>query len=317
MRLGKLTTDELKRYVLDKLHHTRSEVVLSAAEGEDCAALRLQDLILLSSDPITAELPLRSLGELSVHINCNDIAANGGEPVALMSTIIVPGNCSAADIGVIMDSLVRTADSLCVDVVGGHTEYSDCVVRPITCTTAIGVARRLMDKSALRVGDRLAVTKVLGMEGMSIILEMLGMTDVSEYAQYKNGLSVVPESRILTAFDEVSVMHDITEGGVLGAVAEICGTRIGAVIDEKKLPIDACTRDICVRYGIDPRRLLSSGSMLFAASDMRRPLQALHDAGIPATEIGEVTDGAVRLMGSEAIIRVQRDALYDFTERHT
>lgn len=318
MRYGKLSTDELKRYVLDKLRHTRKDVVLSAAEGEDCAALMPQeDIVLLSSDPITAEMSPESLGALSVHINCNDIAANGGQPIALMSTVIVPPDFPPEDIGRILDSMVATAATLNVDVIGGHTEFSDCVVRPITCTTVVGVTHKVIDKSRLQEGDKLAVTKVLGMEGMRIMLEMLGKTDMPNYAFYRDGLSVVPESRILVGFDEVGIMHDITEGGVLGAVAEVCGARLGATIDDAALPIDDCTHSLCAQYGVDPRRLLSSGSMLFSAHDMTRPIRALRDAGIQATVIGEVTAGNVHLAGSTQTIRVERDALYDFTEKRT
>lgn len=315
MRFGKLTTEELRIYVLEKLRKTRPEVVLSAAEGEDCAALLHDGLILMSSDPITAAVPLSTLGELSVHINCNDIAANGGEPVAMMLTIIVPPGTDPKDIGVITGSAVQAAATLDVDIIGGHTEFSDCVVRPITCSTAIGFTSRIIAKENVRAGDCLGVTKSLGMEGMRILLEATHDTDNEYYRRYANALSVVPESKILSRLDCVTMMHDITEGGVLGAVAEIFSTRLGARLETESFPVDVKTRLVCEKYGVDPLRLLSSGSMLFASNDMDRTICALKQAGINACSIGTVCEGGVRLNTGE-IIRVERDSLYDFWERN-
>ena len=77
MKLGKLTTDELNKNVISLLHKNRPEVLLSSAIGEDCAALDLKDVIVVSSDPITAVVDNEKLGALCVSVCCNDVAANG------------------------------------------------------------------------------------------------------------------------------------------------------------------------------------------------------------------------------------------------
>lgn len=165
MKLGKLTTDELNKHVISLLHKNRSEVLLSSAIGEDCAALDLKDVIVVSSDPITAVAEKEKLGALCVNVCCNDVAANGGEPVAMTITLIMPPSCSAEDVGVIMKGAVKRADELNVDIVGGHTEFSDCVVRPVVCGTAFGKAAKVICKSGLKKGDLLFVTKNLRLKG--------------------------------------------------------------------------------------------------------------------------------------------------------
>lgn len=316
MRYGKLNTTELEQYVLCKLRTSRKEVVLSAAEGEDCAALRPDGAtVLLSSDPITADMSPRSLGELAVQINCNDIAANGGEPVAVMLTVIVPPSYPPENIGVIVSSAVRAAEVIGVDVVGGHTEFSDCVTRAVVSATVAGFCNRLLTKDGVKKGDRLGVTKRLGMEGVAILLEAMGKADAPLYATYKSRLSVVPESRVLVALPTVSMMHDVTEGGILGAVAEVVASRgLGAQIFADKLPIDGEALLVCEQAGVDILRLLSSGAMLFATTDMPAALQALRRAGIEGCEIGAVTDGRTDLITADGAqpVTVQRDALYDY-----
>ena len=221
MKSGKLTTQELRENVLDKIERFRPEVLLSAALGEDCAALSIDDVILVSSDPITAVVETEKLGSLCVTVCCNDVAANGGEPVAMTLTIIMPVTCGAGDVGVIMDGAVKEAKRLNVEIVGGHTEFSDCVVRPIVSGTAIGKVKRVLKKTDLQPGDRLFVTKSLALEGTCILADIVkpALTEEEKRTleRFNSSLSVSRESVALSKLDSVSAMHDVTEGGVLGA----------------------------------------------------------------------------------------------------
>ena len=322
MRFGKLSAEELQKLVLDKLPHRRGEVILSAAQGEDCSAVKTDGILLVSSDPITAAMSPESLGELCVSVCCNDIAACGGEPFALTVTLIMPPSAPTEDIERIMSGAMAKAESVRVDIIGGHTEFSDCVVRPIISGTAIGKTNRLMAKTALQVGDGLYVTKTLAMEGTAIIADGGRETFTKEekaiIESYRNGLDVAKESEILRAFESVSVMHDITEGGVIGAVAEIClGSGKGADICEQSFPVSALTRRLCDRYGIDPARFISSGSMLFAARSDEAAV-ALRGFGIPVTQIGKVTSGDILLVkadGTRISVRPETDEMYKYYER--
>lgn len=322
MRLGKLTAEELQRLVLDKLEGRREEVVLSAAQGEDCAALKADGYLLCSSDPITAAMPAKSLGALAVSVCCNDIVSCGGEPVALLLTLIVPPSASTAEIEDIMTAAQNKARELDVDIVGGHTEFSDCVVRPIVSGTAIGQTKRLMSKSALKVGDKLYVTKELGMEGTTIIAdggkETLSETEKNLLASYRKGLDVDREGELLRTCPSVGIMHDITEGGVIGAISEIClGARLGANIYESEFPVSALTRRLCFKYGINPARLISSGSMLFSASS-DEAVDRLKEIGIAATLVGQVTDGDVVLFKSDGTsekVKPEPDEMYKYFKR--
>ncbi len=322
MRFGKLSAEELQKYVLDKLSYSRSEVVLSAAQGEDCAAVKTNEFVLLSSDPITAAMPADKLGELAVSVCCNDIVACGGEPFALMLTLIVPPDASESDIEQIMAAASAKAASANVAIIGGHTEFSDCVIRPIVSGTAIGKTERLVKKTSLRVGDKLYVTKTLGMEGTTIIVdggkESLSQAEKSLCETYRKQLSVEKEGRILRDSPFVSIMHDITEGGVIGAVAEVClGCGKGALMYEKAFPVSDFTKRLCNKYEINPARLISSGSMLFAANDAE-PVEKLIAAGIEVSEIGVITDGEVLLVGidgMETVVKPESDEMYKYFER--
>lgn len=320
MKFGKLTTNELNDNVIKLLHSARAEVLASAKIGEDCAALDLSGIILVSSDPITAQMELDKLGALCVSVCCNDISANGGQPVAMTVTLLMPPTFSATDVGVIMKSASEKASELGVDIVGGHTEFTDCVTRPVISGTAIGKAERLLLKSGLKVGDKLLVTKDLAMEGTCILAEKSRVqfteSEKVKLLQMNESLDVNRESKLLSGLDCVSAMHDVTEGGILGAVAEICiNANVGATVYEKLMPVNEITKKVCASLKVDALRLISSGSMLIVTSDEQKVENILSIHGIKVTCIGQVTEKEIKLIkadGGSEDIDVLPDELYKF-----
>ena len=84
-------------------------------------------------------------------------------------------------------------------------------------------------------------------------------------------------------------MHDVTEGGVLGSLLEMSiASKLGFQLDREKVPIDPSTVDICSKLGIDPLRLIGSGSLLIACTkiDSSEVIAELKAAKISCTEMG-------------------------------
>ena len=89
MKEGKLNFDDLRNIILDSRKVKRDEVTIRNDVGEDCSVINFGDYEgIFSTDPITGAS--ENVGKLAVHINCNDIASAGGEPVALLVTIMAP-----------------------------------------------------------------------------------------------------------------------------------------------------------------------------------------------------------------------------------
>lgn len=80
MKAGKLSGELLERMVLSTIQFHRDDVLVHAGLGEDCAVIDFgEEVCLITSDPITGAV--EGIGELAVHVACNDLAANGGTPV--------------------------------------------------------------------------------------------------------------------------------------------------------------------------------------------------------------------------------------------
>ena len=303
---GKLTADLLERLVLRHTGPRRPEVRLGAAAGEDAAALDLGgDLCVAASDPITGAD--RHAGWLAVHVNCNDVAATGAEPVAILLTVLLPPGTDPSRLEEIMAGAEAAAREVGCQIAGGHTEVTPGLAQPLVVATALGrvPAGRLVPSGGAQPGDELVLTKWAGLEGTAILAAdcAAALADrgverrlLAEAAGLGRWLSIVPEARVAAARG-AHAMHDVTEGGVLGAAWEMLqasraasGRPLGCRIDVARIPVRPETAAICRAAGVDPLRLIGSGALLIATADGAPLRAALVEAGIPAACIGRITE---------------------------
>ena len=299
--IGKLTNEELKSIILSGITPNRGDVLLRPGVGVDCGAIRTGGRVcVFSSDPITAAAA--DAGRLAVHVSANDVAAAGAEPVGLLLTILAPPGTPPARLTELVAQAQEESARLHIEILGGHTEYTDAVTRVVLSSTAIGLAPdngRVFSAMGARPGDELVLSKWAGLEGTAILAsdypEQVGQWLTSEELAFARSLadkiSVVPEGRIASQLS-VTAMHDVTEGGVLGAAWEMaeasgCGIRL----ERERIPVLAVTRKLCEGAGLDPYRLISSGCLLMAAVNGRQIVRSLVAKGIEAAVIGTFVEG--------------------------
>jgi len=322
MRLGKLDNDDLERLVLKKFRRVRPEPLSMPTIGQDCATLDLGgDLAVLSCDPITSA-SVSHLGRLTIHVNCNDAAAAGAEPVGLLVTLLMPPDADMEQIGRIADDLSSAAQLAGVDILGGHTEVTDAVTRPVTNATVVARQPHGNALRGMRKGDAIVLTKSAGVEGTTIIAEdfrrlLTGVPEktLASARAFSGKLSIVPESKI-AIHSGATAMHDVTEGGVLGAAWEIAYANGCAVeIDSKRIPVRAETDALCAALGLDPLRLIGSGSLLIACEDGEKMVHALTVRGIDACVIGTACGGQDSTVDGQPLEEPHADEIYRLSDR--
>lgn len=301
-KTGKLELDGLERVVFTRTGAPRREVVLGPRSGEDSAALDFGgDLVVVTMDPITGAGV--GAGGLAVHVCCNDLAATGAEPVAVMLTLLLPVGSGEDEVAALMESAHRAALQLGVAIVGGHTEFTPGLPAAVVCAAGVGRARRLVPSGGARPGDELVLIGAAGIEGTAIlahdfaaVLEpRLGAERLAEAQAYAERVSVV-RAALLAAEHGATALHDVTEGGVLGAAYEMArAAGTGLVVDARLVPVSEVTVAICELARIDPLRLISSGSLLAAAPADTRLAARLNAEGVPAAVIGRFGGGLLQL----------------------
>lgn len=299
LKPGKLDAELLEKLVFQNVEHRRKEVLVRPGVGEDCATLDFGPYeCVMSTDPITAAIS--DIGRLAVHITCNDIASNGVEPLGIMLAVLLPPGTTAGDVRRIMEQASEVSEELGVEIIGGHTEITPAVNRPVIVSTAVGraLAGGSQRASGMMPGDLIYMTKYAGLEGCGILAsdyesELAGVLSAEELAEARDYLKRVSVLKEGVAAGKVgtSGMHDITEGGVLGAVWELAEIAdAGLRLHKEAIPVTGIIRKITDHFGIDPLRLISSGSMMIIVHpDRASELEAaLTSVRVSFARIGEV-----------------------------
>ena len=313
LETGKLDSDMLRQIVFGKITYRNDDVKVRPGIGEDCALIDFGDYdCVMSTDPISSTVS--DIGRLAIHITCNDIASNGIQPLGIMLACMLPEGTTDTDVEEIMQQAGTTAAEVGVEIIGGHTEITPAVRQPVIVSTAIGKAPAgtSQDGNDMKPGDFIMMTKAVGLEGTGIIAcdheeelraacgpdgeRLVSDEEIAKAKSFLDLVSVVPEG---VAAGKVGThgMHDITEGGILGAVWEMCQiSHTGAEVWEDAIPMHPETKKICSLFDVDPLRLISSGSMIIIVPKEKRTEmeEAMKAAGVEASVIGiikEESDG--------------------------
>lgn len=326
VKIGKVETETLQRMILDQIKFKHPDVLVGSAVGEDCAAVSFgESNLIITTDPITGTTA--EIGGLSIDIVCNDIASNGTRPIAVLLTLLVPEETTEDELAKVMADASARAAELGVEIIGGHTEVTSAVNRIVMSATAIGKQPKdqLVHNQKSVPGDVIMMTKRAGLEGTGIIAyemterlsSFLTSEEIRTAKTYLKQTSVIEEGIIAGKYLP-HAMHDVTEGGVLGAVYELCqAADLGCVIHEKDILLHEITRKLCAYFQIDPLKLISSGALLIILpKDDAEVLRAeLAQAGIEAAILGHITKEKTKTIitahGVKEIYPPQSDALYD------
>jgi hydrogenase expression/formation protein HypE len=322
--IGKLDPEDLAR-VLARTGARDDAVQMGPAYGEDAAAIGLDDgsVLVVNSDPLS--LAKERLGTLAVHVACNDVAACGADPRWLTNVAFLPEN-DPETLDTLATQMDEEARELGVAIVGGHSEYTPALERPMVSMTAMGLGDEYVSTGGAEPSDRVLLTKGAGIEGTAVLasdfraeLDVSG--DLLDRAEAFFGeISVLPESRVLREF--ATAMHDPTEGGLTNGLLELAtasGVRLD--VDRSAVPVREETAELCAAVGVDPLSIFGSGALLATvpADASEAAIAALDAEGVAASEIGVVREiGKGERPGAEIagdmIREAIRDDLYDLWE---
>jgi hydrogenase maturation factor len=301
--VGKLRADTL-RAIFGKLAPRDPRVIVGPRVGEDAAVIDLGDRYLVAtSDPIT--FAADDVAWYALQVNANDVAVRGARPRWFLATLLLPpGNSSEESVEALFAQLGEACDEMEVSLVGGHTEVTHGLDRPIVAGTMLGeVAKdKLVTTGGARVGDAVVMTKGIPLEGAAIIarereaeLRQRGVPAAlirrAKGFLRSPGLSVLPEAEIACELATVHSMHDPTEGGIATALVELAeAAGVGLRIDADRIVRLPEGVELCRAYGLDPLGTIASGALLLtlAPADAGIVIHALARESIDAHYIGQV-----------------------------
>ncbi len=333
-RTGKIPTEVLVRNVFRYRGINDRSVILGSSIGEDAALVSLgKKVLVLTTDPVTGTAS--DIGWLAVHINANDVACRGARPRWFLCDLLLPEKANVTLVSKIMKQIDKAAKQVGVAVVGGHTEVTTGLKRPIVIGYMVGVvpSNRYVTSNGARPGDEIIMTKTVGIEGTAVLAAdfahalqpKIGIKSLRRGKDLRRLIGVVEDALIAVQVGGVRAMHDPTEGGLLQGVWELAeASGVGFLIHESRIAIREETREICSALRVNPLRLMSSGCLLIAADKRKSSviLRRLRANGIRAAIIGKITprkNGRKMITPdgkAKEIQTLERDELYRVIESH-
>ena len=329
-QLGKLGPSFFRSIIFPRLGANRPNVISGPRLGGDTSAIRLnnRNVLVATTDPLSY-LPSLGASEsawMSVHLLASDLTTSGFSPQYGIFDFNLPTSLSDDEFATYWMAFHSECRKLGIAIIGGHTgRYSNYEGTIIGGGTLFAIApkRGYLSSSMARAGDELILTKSAGIEATAVLTRSFPRTvrkaiGREAFARAWDYLRMVTTVRDALAAVSVGVgelgvtsMHDATEGGVLGAVAEIGeASGLGVAVEPSSIPVSEETDAVCRIFRLNPLETLSEGSLLIASrpTAVSKILGSLSNIGIRAHVVGRFSKRfrGVRSLTGKPWIRVPR-----------
>jgi len=278
--------------------------------GVDVALIKLSEnqVMAITSDPLSLipSLGLEESAWLSVHLIANDMATTGFAPMFAQMVLNLPAWLSKEDFKTYWGYIHQFCKEIGVAITGGHTGF----IEGQNSTIAGGgtfwnfcPASQVLTSTQAREGDVIIVTKQAAISSVAILAKSfpqtlekhLGKETQQQAASLFYETSSLKEAMLASKGEPksrgISAMHDVTEGGVLGAIYEmVTAADKGVLVYDDKIPANEVIRNVCSLFDLDYRYCVGAGAMIIACQPEKAPeiIQSLQSEHIEATVIGEI-----------------------------
>ena len=317
MKAGKLPIEHLEK-VLNAFKTSDPRIIAGPMPGEDASLIDMGDSYLIATtDPIT--FTANRIGWYAVNINANDVAVMGGEAKWMMATILLPENFGEIATNQIFNDIAEACKHLNISVVGGHTEITAGIDRPLISGVMLGEVEKGKEvrSSGAKEGDSIILTKAIPIEGCAILASeaenqllkngvVATLIEEARNLIHNPGISIVKDASIAMESGKINAMHDITEGGIAGGLAELAyASNLGIHVTRENIPEIPQAKIFSEILGLDTLGIIASGSLLICASPKHDSaiIKNLKSNGINATKIGSMKnlDYGLKLSKNECI----------------
>ena len=139
--IGKLDISILQK-LINRCPARDHRILLGPRIGEDAAAIDMgEKALIVATDPIT--FASNEIGYYSVMVNANDIATTGAEPRWFTVTTLLPESLATESlVNSIFEQINQACEKLSISLIGGHTEITYGLDRPILVGQMMGEVQK-------------------------------------------------------------------------------------------------------------------------------------------------------------------------------
>lgn len=227
---GKRLSDLGERGLIRRIARTiRTDSTVIRGIGDDCAVLKGPGThqLLFASDMLVegvhfrTDSPPEGIGWKALAVNLSDIAAMGGIPRYAVISLGLPKRTPVSWVDRLYRGLNRCARRFQVNLVGGDTDRSPCVVIDVAILGEVEKSRLVL-RSGAKVGDHLLVTGRLG-----------GSLHSRRHLRF---LPRVKEAQAIGEKVALHAMIDLSDGLAEDLIRLCEESRVGAQLEASQIP---------------------------------------------------------------------------------
>ncbi len=309
-KTGKITPDYFKSFIASRCGSRKDSVKTKPKFGVDVSVVELYggQALAMASDPLSLipQLGLKESAWLSVQLTANDIATTGFPPLYGQFVLNLPAHFSTEDFQTYWGYIHEFCAAMGLAITGGHTGFVEgqhsTLVGGATFLT-IGPQEQLLTAEGAQENDVILVTKscaisssaILALSFPETVKRKAGVENYQAAADSFYHISVLQEALGAKEVDHgqyLTAMHDVTEGGLLGAIYELAfASDKGARVEDDKIPIHNAQAEVCRVFSLDPRYCIGAGSMIMTCKEegTKPIINHLQAMGIPCVAVGRIT----------------------------
>jgi thiamine-monophosphate kinase len=282
---------------------TRADVLVGP--GDDCAVVRAGDRTLLITCDLSMEdvhfrrgvVPPREIGWKAATSGLSDIAAMGGVPLFMVTSVAAPANTDAVEFEEICAGMAAAAESCGAALIGGDTaKSSEGIVLDVTVIGEAPGGRYVLRKGA-RPGDLFAVTGFPGRAAAGLEAQERKIDAPALIAAHYHPIARVREGQWLAQQSAVHAMIDVSDGPVQDGGHLCAQSGLGLAFTSASVAIDPLIADICPKTGRSIQDYVFTGGEAYELGFAIAPeaagpvLRAFREEFLlPVTVLGQFSD---------------------------
>lgn len=307
--------------------------------GDDAAVIKFDNkCLLITTDMLVEDVHFLSsytsqyvLGKKAVAVSLSDIAAMGGIPKYLLTSIAMPEHTLTEFIDLFYRGVKERIEEFNMALIGGNTSSSPD--RIIIESVVIGEAltEQVVYRNGAKVGDIVYTTGFLGDSALGLrIWKTKGTEPVTDpfmrdaMLKHINPVPRVKEGRLIAEKRLASAMIDISDGLIqdLRHIAEKSG--VGAMVRLSNIPLSTAMKRHILNKPDDITFAMSGGEdyeLLFTARPERKEeIEELSkEINLPITAIGEIVpkEDGIKVIAQDGMeMKIEKEGFEHFREQH-
>lgn len=299
MKIGNVSQTVIRRSILKQLKTKRKEAIIEPSVEEMCSGISVPNGYQTVFTNVTLYGNEKDIAMFAFAQTLNDLYTRGASPIGVNLSILLPPYAYESRLKSMVEFAEQVAEKQNIQILNVKAQVSPVITKAVVTVVGVGMLKEgeLLQSSMGKANQDIVMTNWIALEGMlRIVREKKEELEQRFVPAFMSQISLLEQNLFadkelkLAKNHGVSVMHQITDGGILAALWNMAeASDIGVEVDLKKIAVKQETIEICEYFQLNPYQMTSAGSVLLMTDNGKELVDLLVKNGIQAKVIGRST----------------------------